>query len=109
MNRNCEKCVYNTDGSCSQWECPGTTTIEDIRKQGYDEGFDKANKLIKPLMEKIHNCVLNQGKIEAFDEFISEIKPRLNWNDDLYVMAIRHCIEIAERLKEGKKNVQEIN
>lgn len=105
MNRNCEKCVYHIDGGCSQWECPGATTIEDIRKQGYDEGFDKANKLIKPLMEKIHQCVLNQGKIESLDEFIQAVIPRLDWDDDIYNMAINHCIEIAKQLKEEYRNV----
>lgn len=33
MDRDCNKCVYHTSGSCSQWECKGTTPIDDIRAE----------------------------------------------------------------------------
>ena len=37
---------------------------------------------------------------EAIDEFIYTIKPRMKWDDQSYSLAIEHCINIAEQLKE---------
>lgn len=32
--RDCNKCVYSTrDGNCRKWECKGTVTVEDIKKE----------------------------------------------------------------------------
>lgn len=39
-------------------------------------------------------------RADAFDEFISTIKPRMKWDNDVYTLAIEHCIEVAELLKE---------
>ena len=37
MDRECNKCVYHTSGSCSAWECTGTKTVEDVRADAIDE------------------------------------------------------------------------
>lgn len=36
MDRDCDKCVYHTSGSCSKWECD-FTTISDIRNKTIDD------------------------------------------------------------------------
>lgn len=36
MDRDCDKCVYHTSGSCSKWECD-FTTISDIRHEMIDD------------------------------------------------------------------------
>lgn len=41
--RNCGKCVYHTDGSCSRWECE-MTTIEDVKKNAIREFASECDK-----------------------------------------------------------------
>lgn len=43
-----------------------------------------------------------QGRTDAVDEFIKTIKPRMKWDNDIYTLAIEHCIEVAKQLKEQK-------
>lgn len=31
MDRDCNKCIHHTSGSCSAWECTGTKTVDDVR------------------------------------------------------------------------------
>lgn len=42
----------------------------------------------------------NKGGADAIEEFINTIKPRMKWDNDIYTLAIKHCIEVAEQLKE---------
>lgn len=37
MERDCKNCVYHTEKGCSQWECKGTVTVEDVRAKVVDE------------------------------------------------------------------------
>ena len=67
--------------------------------KGYTDGFNKANSQIKPLMKKIHDCVYSQGVCNATDELIEWLEKRLDWGDQSYSMAIRHCIEMAKAIK----------
>lgn len=30
MDRNCPKCVFHLSGSCSQWDCCGTVTEQEV-------------------------------------------------------------------------------
>ena len=46
MDRDCDKCVYHTSGSCSKWECD-FTTISDIRNRTIDEIAEKIGKIFK--------------------------------------------------------------
>lgn len=43
MDRDCNNCVYSTrDGNCRKWNCEGTKTVEDIRKEVIDEISNKS-------------------------------------------------------------------
>lgn len=43
-----------------------------------------------------------QIRAEVIDECIDEIKERKNWDNKMYALAIKHCIEVFEKLKEKK-------
>ena len=45
MDRECNKCVYSTrDGNCRKWSCEGTVTVEDIKAEAYNNGWNKGFK-----------------------------------------------------------------
>lgn len=45
--RDCNKCVYSTrDGNCRKWECKGTVTVEDIKKEAKEECGEELLKII---------------------------------------------------------------
>ena len=58
-----------------------------------------------PIIHGKAELELHDKKIynKALDEFIYNIKPRMEWDNQFYALAIEHCIKIAERLKEQKK------
>lgn len=37
MDRDCNKCIHHTSGSCSAWECTGTKTVDDVRADALAE------------------------------------------------------------------------
>ena len=41
MDRDCDKCVYHTSGSCSKWECD-FTTVSDIRNKTLNDLWELA-------------------------------------------------------------------
>ena len=46
MDRDCDKCVYHTAGSCSKFDCE-FTTVADIRNKAIDdfeEAIDKEDR-----------------------------------------------------------------
>ena len=36
-DRECNRCVYHSSGSCSAWECEGTKTVKDIKTDTINE------------------------------------------------------------------------
>lgn len=32
-DRNCKECVYHSSGSCRKWQCFGTVTINDVKRE----------------------------------------------------------------------------
>lgn len=61
MDRNCNKCIHHTSGSCSAWECKGTVTVEDVRKNAIEECIEVVDKIID-------DCVKNGGCRSKCDE-----------------------------------------
>lgn len=64
MNRECNKCVFHASGSCSAWECQGTTTVEDvireIRKEVLDEVYVIAiNENHDTLLERLQEHLID--------------------------------------------------
>lgn len=47
MDRNCSKCIHHTSGSCSAWECTGTVTVEDVRKNAIEEYRKEMHDMIE--------------------------------------------------------------
>lgn len=36
--RDCNRCVYSTrDGNCRKWECNGTVTVKDVKREAVEE------------------------------------------------------------------------
>ena len=106
INTTYNKCQYE-HLSC---ECCATPTCKEIA----DENLQLAEwleelKSIKdgsiPIIHGKAELELHDKKIynKALDEFIYNIKPRMEWDNQFYALAIEHCIKIAERLKEQKK------
>lgn len=62
-DRNCKMCVYYSENGCSQFNCQGTTTVDDIRAEershivGILFGIDRqVAELVKEILnnEKAH-------------------------------------------------------
>ena len=69
----------------------------------------KCNKSVYLASKSVDKIdAVNKGYIDgynkAIDEFIYTIKPRMEWDNQFYALAIEHCIKIAEQLKEGRNN-----
>ena len=107
--------IINTTYNKCQYEhlsCEGcaTPTCKEIA----DENLQLAEWLEELKSIKDGSIPIIHGKAElelhdneiynkALDEFIYTIKPRMEWDNQFYALAIEHCIKIAERLKEQKK------
>lgn len=46
MDRNCNKCIHHTSGSCSAWECKGTVTVEDVKADAIDEAIHSLDNCV---------------------------------------------------------------
>lgn len=53
MDRDCNKCVWHTDGNCKKWDCE-YKTVEDIKAEGYKQGY--ADALAKKQRPKAKEC-----------------------------------------------------
>lgn len=45
MDRECDKCVYHTSGSCSRWYCE-YKTVEQIKTESFIQGADNVTQFI---------------------------------------------------------------
>ena len=104
--------IINTTYNKCQYEhlsCEGcaTPTCKEIA----DENLQLAEWLEELKSIKDGSIPIIHGKAElelhdkeiynkALDEFIDTIKPRMEWDNQFYALAIEHCIKIAEQLKE---------
>lgn len=73
--RDCNKCVYSTrDGNCRKWECKGTVTVEDIRKEAIKDFAEwlKDNSYLNWVGEG--NDVNSMSAEEALAEYEKEQK-----------------------------------
>ena len=73
MNRECDKCVYHTSGSCSQWECKGTTTINDVRA-------DERRKFVEWIWSKYDIYRTYNSERPAFDELLKKYEQMKSGN-----------------------------
>lgn len=86
-------------------------------RNGFDEGYEKGradereewktatSELLIKYAGDIYEAlpdIVKQIKADAIDEFIKTIRPRMKWDNDIYTLAIEHCIEVAEQLR-GQK------
>lgn len=70
MKRECDKCVYHSSGNCSVWECKGTVTIEDIKRQTINE-ICKEDCPIDSVPTKLYADGFNDGRKSLADEYIN--------------------------------------
>lgn len=54
MDRDCNKCIHHTSGSCSAWECTGTVTVEDVKADAIDEVIDLYNEMHGSLATNVY-------------------------------------------------------
>ena len=88
------KAIYDNEDA---WSCPEHTCDMPEKEGNTGECCLKcAEKQLKAYEDKI--------RADAFDEFISTIMPRMKWGNDVYTLAIEHCIEVAKLLKEQKND-----
>ena len=106
INTTYNKCQYE-HLSCEGCATPTCKEIADENLQ-LVEWLEELKSIKDGSIPIIHGKAeleLHDKKIynKALDEFIYNIKPRMEWDNQFYALAIEHCIKIAERLKEQKK------
>ena len=106
INTTYNKCQYE-HLSCEGCATPTCKEIADENLQ-LAEWLEELKSIKDGSIPIIHGKAeleLHDKKIynKALDEFIYNIKPRMEWDNQFYALAIEHCIKIAERLKEQKK------
>lgn len=69
MDRNCNKCIHHTSGSCSVWECTGTKTVEDVKTDAIDEVIDLYNEMRGSLATNVYE----------FGERLKQLKEQKNY------------------------------
>lgn len=80
MERDCNKCVYHTSGTCSRWECKGTVTRDDIRAEVlkevenamYHEAFEVSHE--QDGMQKWDSG--NWIRYKLFENVMSQLRKR---------------------------------
>ena len=106
INTTYNKCQYE-HLSCEGCATPTCKEIADENLQ-LAEWLEELKSIKDGSIPIIHGKAeleLHDKKIynKVLDEFIYNIKPRMEWDNQFYALAIEHCIKIAERLKEQKK------
>ena len=106
INTTYNKCQYE-HLSCEGCATPTCKEIadENLKLAEWLEELKSIKDGSIPIIHGKAELELHDKKIynKALDEFIYNIKPRMEWDNQFYALAIEHCIKIAERLKEQKK------
>ena len=106
INTTYNKCQYE-HLSCEGCATPTCKEIadENLQLAEWLEDLKSIKDGSIPIIHGKAELELHDKKIynKALDEFIYNIKPRMEWDNQFYALAIEHCIKIAERLKEQKK------
>ena len=106
INTTYNKCQYE-HLSCEGCATPTCKEIADENLQ-LAEWLEELKSIKDGSIPIIHvkaELELHDNEIynKALDEFIYTIKPRMEWDNQFYALAIEHCIKIAEQLKEQNK------
>lgn len=74
MDRDCNKCVWHTDGNCKKWDCE-YKTVEDIRTDAIDEFREK-------VFNKFCRLTLSMYNFKLFDDALQEAYKELKENNN---------------------------
>lgn len=88
MDRNCDKCIHHTSGTCSSWDCK-MQTVEDLKKEVREKTIEE---FAKKASDKIGKFVLeHQDQLD----FVSGVG--MGW---------RIIEEVEEELKKNSNETQ---
>ena len=76
MDRDCDKCVYHTSGSCSKWECD-FTTISDIRNRAIEEFSERLQENVDSFKAKINGIEADVMTLDYFADFVYETSKQI--------------------------------
>lgn len=65
MDRDCNKCVWHTDGNCKKWDCE-YKTVEDIRAEIEEE----AESRMQRILDDEKKLSYEQGKADGIKELL---------------------------------------
>lgn len=120
-DRNCKECVHHSSGSCSKWQCFGTVTINDVKRNTLKEisekvADEKTLKIIGTMMEELIWLVIHLQKrdlqiggekmseAEIYDDICSKMTREILEDEEISDL----LDEFESRVELGRENFGEL-